>query len=566
MEANRSEDGRRGLERLSSRGGDGARRVPLLKREESDIIPTSIPTQEALQNLGRYRSTRSANMPSEDLEREEDERYTQISTAASYDSTSPIIPSPTHDSSSPELPPSSELAPSDPMRLRPSLVLSSPTRKARSGQLPPSRPTQAIEDDPIMDFDDDSGEEQVSVVKTETGVMDDSIQTMSVGSLSSISSNLNQQVSGNPHSTVRPPQSPSGKFILPAVSYQAARSVHVPPPSPSKRLRPVSEVPQPIAPPQMQQQLSPKRGRRSPSGRQSKVPRTSAGHFVVSAPAVVRSPTTPTRRVSEIGKSLRIMQPPAPLGPRLLEIAEEERRAREEQEEQAGQGALGSIREREREPEQEQWQEQEPHRAHQTAHETGTDINRLVTPALDISPFCEAPSTSTASFTEKVKIKKEEPLTQSHLLRAMDAPQPDSDVAESHVAELQPPTQSPIVLPGFVLEYATKLTPIDRIKWPPAKEGRFHIFGLILSVGPVEQMMNRTGPQSGQIYGKRLITMCDQSATSFKVFLWRDRCGWGDNFKPGDVALFTGNCDRSHVYICALLPQLTSENQAELFQ
>ncbi|KAF9568616.1 hypothetical protein EC968_002879 [Mortierella alpina] len=494
MEALRTKNDSRGQGRLSSRS---ARQPPLLKREESDIIPTSIPTQEVLQNLGRYRSSRSG-----DVEEEQG-----------------------HDSSSPELPPSPELPRSPPIRQRPPLVLSSPTRKARTAPLPPAPLATAVEDDPIMDFDDDD-EENLSNMKQETGVMDDSIQTLSVGSFSSLSSDPQQNVSENAHSVVPPPQSPTGKFILPAISYQAARSVHIPPPSPSKRLRPVSEVPQPIAPAHLQQQTptSPRRGHGSPSRRQPKVRRTNAIQPVIPKPAIARSPTTPTRRVSDIGKSLRVLQPPAPLGPRLLEIAAEERLMQEEQEEQR---ELYHVH------------KQKHHRTRQMAQQTGTDLRLPASPAFDVSPFCESSSTSTASTKEPIKVKKEEPLTQSHLLRVIDEPQPDPDIAEPHVTDQQPRTPSPVVLPELILEHATKLTPIDRIKWSPAKEGRFHIFGLILSVSPVEQMMNKTGPQAGQTYGKRLITMCDQSATSFKVFLWRDRCGWGDHFKPGDAVLFT---------------------------
>ncbi|KAG0267255.1 hypothetical protein BG011_007664 [Mortierella polycephala] len=80
---------------------------------------------------------------------------------------------------------------------------------------------------------------------------------------------------------------------------------------------------------------------------------------------------------------------------------------------------------------------------------------------------------------------------------------------------------------------------MDAIKWHPVKEGRFHVFGLVIYLGSVERMMSKTGPQNGQVYGKLSMTVCDQSATSFKIILWRDKCRWVDVIKTGDVVLVT---------------------------
>ncbi|KAF9364281.1 hypothetical protein BGX34_001988 [Mortierella sp. NVP85] len=140
-----------------------------------------------------------------------------------------------------------------------------------------------------------------------------------------------------------------------------------------------------------------------------------------------------------------------------------------------------------------------------------------------------APTSRISSTTTALVAIKQEPLTQIMAPQenaALDAPIPTS-------GPLQPPAEIP--LPGLVLEYASKLTPIDQIKWPPAKPGRFHIFGLIMSIGLEEQIVSKAGQGST----KRLLSVCDQSATSFKLDLWRERCRWGDLVRPGDVVLIT---------------------------
>ncbi len=105
-----------------------------------------------------------------------------------------------------------------------------------------------------MDFDDEEEEEEeekeaFSVIKAEAGVIDDSIQTQSV--------------------YLRRSRPGASSFYMRYHIKQLAACMHRPPPSPSKRLRPVSEVLQPVvAPTHLQQQQTPefvKRGHRSPS-------------------------------------------------------------------------------------------------------------------------------------------------------------------------------------------------------------------------------------------------------------------------------------------------------------
>ncbi|KAI8596661.1 hypothetical protein EDD21DRAFT_387556, partial [Dissophora ornata] len=140
-------------------------------------------------------------------------------------------------------------------------------------------------------------------------------------------------------------------------------------------------------------------------------------------------------------------------------------------------------------------------------------------------------------------------IQQSELSPQYQLPQPLQPPQPARLSYLQPKShqQQPqqvgkdsskanvIALPQLILEYASKLTPIDLIKWPPAKAGRFHILGLTMSIGPEDQIVTKTG----QTFEKRQLSLCDQSATSFQVELWRERCKWADIVKAGDVILIT---------------------------
>ncbi|KAG0301691.1 Shieldin complex subunit 2 [Dissophora globulifera] len=120
-------------------------------------------------------------------------------------------------------------------------------------------------------------------------------------------------------------------------------------------------------------------------------------------------------------------------------------------------------------------------------------------------------------------------------LRASPPPPPPQLPVHLHQTQELFEVPQVLPLPSLIAEYTPKLTPIDEIKWPPAKAGRFHIFALVLSIGPEEQITTKTG----QGLEKRQLVVCDQSATSFKLELWRERCRWGDQIKIGDAILFT---------------------------
>ncbi|KAF9963306.1 hypothetical protein BGZ65_004538 [Modicella reniformis] len=293
--------------------------------------------------------------------------------------------------------------------------------------------------DPIMDFDDTDDDNVAKASKAE-------------------------QKQKTIVSTFAPTSPPGRRFVLPAnstaTSHPGSRIHHQqqhqgnPPDSPSNRkLRPVSEIPPPIAPAflQAQQQRSPKRrggsGPGSPPGKLNKTHLVSASGVAIGSSSTTvtgtDSPTgkkTPTKTVSAIGRSLINVQPPAPLGPQLLQIAKESKNDMEH------------VQKRRR-------------------------------------------------LEEKDK--------------AVDR---DTNMAQ------------------LILEHASKLTPIDQIKWPPAKPGRFHIFALIMYIGPEEQIVTKIGQSSS----KRQLSICDQSATSFKLDLWKERCQWTSLFKTGDVVLITG--------------------------
>lgn len=69
-----------------------------------------------------------------------------------------------------------------------------------------------------------------------------------------------------------------------------------------------------------------------------------------------------------------------------------------------------------------------------------------------------------------------------------------------------------------------------------------------MAIEPMEVIAAKTSTSNNN-YGtsngfqKVLVSVCDQSATSFKVVLWREKANWIYLLKPGDAVLFTGNFD-----------------------
>ncbi|KAG0267256.1 hypothetical protein BG011_007665 [Mortierella polycephala] len=179
-----------------------------LKRDYSDIIPAMIPTQEVLQNPGRYQgvgpsSTQNWTHDSDeeiDEDKEDNHNQEQDTTYSVYDDTSPVIPS---------------LTP-----MRPTPPLSQPKRRVGLSFQPqrstlsraPEKPdiisaaSTTIEvnddDDPIVDFDD-SDDDSDLMGRTHEENCEPIIST-----LSALTSPLRQQsLSRSPY------QSPSRRII-----------------------------------------------------------------------------------------------------------------------------------------------------------------------------------------------------------------------------------------------------------------------------------------------------------------------------------------------------------------
>ncbi|KAF9187671.1 Shieldin complex subunit 2 [Haplosporangium sp. Z 767] len=591
-------------------------RRPYLKRDYSDIIPAAIPTQEVLQNPGRYRSVGPSSTQdwSQDLDKEieeyEEENHEQDTTHSVYDDTSPVIPSLTPARAIPPL--------SQPKRrVGPSFQPQRPTlsRAPEKPDVMSTAPTtiEVCDDDPITDFDDsDDG----NGLKDRT--REDKCEPI-ISTLSALASPFRQQsLSRSPY------QSPSRRIVHPLMPNLPVRGSPTSPTSPSKRLRPLSELVRPIVlPPNItQRNSSPVRARLSPR-KQSKSRKTRSVYQPTASTATrppVVSPATPTRSVSAIGRSIILEPPSAPLGPKLQQIAEEMMREREQAAATAGNMKHDSVKEQEQEEVQ---MEDLDIESSSLSSETETESSpsqspvsdpvsiptalmdihvetpearkrRLLaelaaaspwlplslpsksppTPALattsDIGPICvpavmvsTLEPVSTRADVANVRKSDQESFLRQSTSYATISESSEMNKAVTHQLQPQPHPQPPfrsppqpqvvdiskqkcdgsssgmIPLPTLILEYASKLTPMDAIKWHPVKEGRFHVLGLVIYLGPVERMMSKTGPQTGQVYGKLSMTVCDQSTTSFKIILWRDKCQWVDEIKAGDVVLIT---------------------------
>ncbi|KAF8980455.1 hypothetical protein BGZ46_004174 [Entomortierella lignicola] len=562
-----------------------------LRRDASLIIPSMIPTQEVLRNLNYYRGNGmiQLNGDEDEEERNNDNKNHSNDSQDHVLSTHTDTPNSSTQSANTTLTPRRVSASessvsyqfSSPQPSRPPRALRTYSRKRAITPPPPPPPVKLQSDgedsDPIMDFDDsDEGE---------GGFGSGSSLTAHQHSLSKA------QLANPPHSTHQPlvpPESPSRRFIIPPATQPVrgnshrqsstaalrARREKPAPESPSKRLRPLSEIPRPVVPKHIQLQQSP--SKRSTSSNSSGSPRKQRTSKT-NPPSGSASPSpskTPSRAIGTTGFtpnmiSHKALRPPAALGPQLLQIASEiTNNCSEEDREQEEQDTL--VRRR--------WKKNtEPVVADQDSlflDDTGMALMtsdffsepQMGSPEIEPkpeplsptsssilgkgsrkdvseSPFWvpNSPTISSSKTTGLVRVKKEESLTLALTVSKKElAEEPMMPQQSLQRREKQPikeqPLPSEIPLPSLVLEYTPKLTPLDHIKWPPAKVGRFHILVLVIFINPEEQVVTK----KGETVAKREINVCDQSATSFKLNLWGDCCKWADTqFKVGDAILIT---------------------------
>ncbi|KAF9431996.1 hypothetical protein BGZ76_011424 [Entomortierella beljakovae] len=562
--------------------------------DSSPIIPSMIPTQEVLENIGFYRGDGKVRL--EGYNNENEGKATECynnSISAQLNNRDITIPahstellSTVQPTSLPSTPKKTTLG-SNSTDLTPTgspPILRTYSRKHPITS-PQHKPKMAIEEfDPIMDFDD--SEEEGDLIKE---------QGLDVNPSTSRTS-----ASSQTRKLVSPYGSLSRRFILPITTQPASdrsnnstpQSARLsgerhPPESPSKRLRPLSDIHKPIISAHLHTQGSPSRknGTVSPrnSPRNTRILQTNSKSVVSPRPLKPLSKAMP----SMIGKSTtqvpKALRPPPALGPQLMKIANAIRNGIDlEEDEYEAEETL--IRKRSVKGNDQSLPGHSPQSSSYNkpalgiadlivSHESAELSHRLESgqaeiellapqkfkPAMKLkevaskSPFIVSntitPRPPKARNT--VHFKKEEPLTpvlgipemlQEEALSDNDTPARSNQAERSHkILELQeqeefPLASSEIPLPSLVLEYIPKLTPLDHIKWPPAKAGRFHIFGLVIFVGPEEQVVTKMGQNTS----KREITLCDHSATSFKLNLWGECCKWADShFGTGDAVLIT---------------------------
>ncbi|KAF9348419.1 hypothetical protein BGX26_000174 [Mortierella sp. AD094] len=589
---------------------DGTTPRPSLKRDASLIIPSMIPTQEVLRNLNLYRYNGVIQLCGDEDEVDDDiddEDHSNHSPRSRSSHDKSFVPSNCNDPgpvTQSIISTAKDASPPPPSSSGPSPFLRTYPRKRT---LSPPRAQAKLKtevSDPIMDFDESDEDEGPS---HRTLLVSPHHLSKSQQGRSPQSPQLRRPLI--------PAESPSRRFIIPLATQPIRGNRHSPatavatattiarfggerpaPESPSKRLRPLSEIPRPIVPMHFQGQQSPSRKSTS-TGSRGSPHKQRAGQIhpssVVKSPSSHRTPTgmVVTTKSTPIAKSPKAIQPPAALGPQLQQIANEmrngharEEQGQEEQEEDtlvrkrrgmgeerveheslflgdsgmalmtsdfnsqpyAGSPELGPIAEKE--------SRVEPILAeHLPPTSSSTSAMELKKKALE-SPFWvpDPPTISSSKTTGLTRVKKEEPLTPVLArpekvleevsswanLRAESGSTPRVPIHQQKPEQRPDAHSSPneIPLPGLVLEFASKLTPLDHIKWPPAKVGRFHILGLVIFIGAEEQVVTKKGPT----IVKREITICDQSATSFKLNLWADCCKWADyQFKAGDAVLIT---------------------------
>ncbi|KAF9160267.1 hypothetical protein BGX20_002577 [Mortierella sp. AD010] len=589
---------------------DGTIPRPSLRRDASLIIPSMIPTQEVLQNLNLYCDNGMVQLSEYEDEIDDDidsEDYHHSShSTRSRNNDKGFVPSTCDDPDpviQPNIPKTKDASPLPPSSSGPSLFLRTYPRKRALSPRRAQAKLETEDSDPIIDFDKSDEDEKLSR------------RTLPVFPHRPSKFLQGRSPQSPPlRRPLIPAESPSRRFIIPLATQPIRGNRHSPskassattvtrfggerptPDSPSKRLRPLSEIPRPIVPMHLQVQQSPSRKNSSPgSGGSPRKQR--AGQLQPSS--AVKSPSSremsagmmATTKSTSIAKLPKVIQPPAALGPQLQQIADEMRNghAREEQE-QEEQEEEPLIRRRKGMSEGRVEHESlflgdsgmalltsdfnsgpsggSPELRPIAKKELGIDrilgehslsvsssssAKELKKEALE-SPFWMPgpPAISSSKTTGQVCVKREESLTP--VLARPEKMQKEVSSwtnigAESgntsrmpiHQQKQGQRTDAPslpdeIPLPGLILEFASKLTPLDHIKWPPAKVGRFHILGLVIFVNAEEKVVTKKGPT----IAKREITICDQSATSFKLNLWAECCKWADcQFKTGDAVLIT---------------------------
>ncbi|KAG0232932.1 Shieldin complex subunit 2 [Actinomortierella wolfii] len=96
-------------------------------------------------------------------------------------------------------------------------------------------------------------------------------------------------------------------------------------------------------------------------------------------------------------------------------------------------------------------------------------------------------------------------------------------------------------IPSAVLKYASYVSSLDSCTKdrPPLKGKKWHLFALVVHIDPVGHVETSKGSNAGQKTAKATVTVCDSSSKSFKVVFWRDKTLWLEEIQEGDVILLT---------------------------
>ncbi|KAF9897694.1 hypothetical protein BX616_005138, partial [Lobosporangium transversale] len=586
-----------------------------LNRDASLIIPSIVPTQEALLNLSQYHSSsRDDNM---NLESEIYGRGNPLAATISEE-VSFIMPMPSTQSSTPSSFGHQEHAKE---HSRTPCFRYSPEKTSEVSAEATSAVVEAAskreyddeneDSDPIMDFED-TDEEQNQVQGNKSAKTGDvHMDSAFASSSKSTPPKFRQQNQSSPsYGTFQPfglnsPQPPSRRFILPTTTTLGAGDpLGGVPYSPNKRLRPVSELPRPVVP--LQPLVQKSASRKGTSPRKQRVAQ-------VTSPK--KSPSSETiEGLSVPGKYTKGLRPPPPLGPKLLRIANEGKRRQKQGLQQGDDEEMEKERPIRRSIQQKPGDlypnpalnisntmsisllydepspspyvsspEPEVTTPTRSKPNTASSLSTIVQdelkkqrllaevaairkPSIPLSISEGSSGLEPASapiFEALAHTIKKEPLTPALLSTiptlqqgSKAAPhQPPQSPQEPHGSErivsyplltppppklqqIKKPLPNIIPLPDIVLQFAPKLTPIEDIRWPPEKPGRFHILALVLFIGPENQVVIK---EKQKVVAKCEITVCGLSAMPFKLNLWSSCCEWvqGQMFKVGDVVLVT---------------------------
>ncbi|KAF9096974.1 hypothetical protein BGX29_008338 [Mortierella sp. GBA35] len=260
----------------------------------------------------------------------------------------------------------------------------------------------------------------------------------------------------------------------------------------------------------------------------------------------VSSPSASSRPDSKARSGRSSLVPPAPLGPRLQQIAREEAQSKGPASATTSTD-LVSVAPSLRPPASIGPKKpttvvaNEAMRAYLTElqkanQDTAQTKDHAAAPDSTTKPsVLSSPTTRSRLSSDSTRTGQVKATTSSRQTGASPSLKPIKQEPVDEAFPPEPPSPQEIPIPAQVVSFASRLTPIKDLS-VRSHEAAYNVLALIQFVGPAQEVTSK----AGRPLTMAKMVICDRDSIHLNVTLWGDRCRWTEFCNEGDVVLLTG--------------------------